>query len=334
MTTLGVKKGRKTMEKMRNIFAVLAFLSVFTLGTVGLAAGFPERPIRMIVFRAAGGGDDIIARMFQPAFEKVLGQKVLVENIPGGATKIGVMALMKSKPDGYTLACSSTESFVVSYYSGTFDSKVWEEMVPIGNLSFEPFTFVEVRSESPFKSWADLVKASKENPGKITCGGPGGSWMEMVYKVVAKAAGMKTAYVPFPGGGPAKIALLGGHVDLRFCNPGEAIAMVRAGKTRGLAVSSSKRMDLMPDVPTFKELGIGKEIELTRSIWGPPGLPSNMISTITKMIETATKNPEFIKLVNDQLLAIVDYRLPEKIKEGLKNFEMENKSEMLELYIK
>ncbi len=244
------------------------------------------------------------------------------------------MTLMKAKPDGYTLLLATTESYVAYYYSGTFDSKVWEEMVPIGNVTFEPFGFVEVRSESPFKSWADLVKAAKENPGKVSCGGPGGGMIELINNVITKAAGIKTRYVPFAGGGPAKIALLGGHVDFRVCNPAEAIAMIRAGKTRGLAVSTDKRMESLPDVPTFKELGIGEAIDMTRSIWGPPKLPSDLVNTITKMIEKATKDPEFIKVAQDQLSSTADYRPPEKIIEYLKNFDKEFGPKLTEMYKK
>jgi tripartite-type tricarboxylate transporter receptor subunit TctC len=322
------------MKKMRITFVIFGFLSIFTWVSIGMAAGYPEKPIRMIIPKSAGGGDDIIARIFQPAFEKVLGQKILIENIPAGSSKVGTMTLMKAKPDGYTLLLATTESYVAYYYSGTFDSKVWEEMVPIGNVTFDPFGFVEVLNDSPFKSWADLVKAAKENPGKVTCGGPGGGMIELINNVITKAAGISTRYVPFAGGGPAKIALLGGHVDYRVCNPAEAIVMIHAGKTRGLAISTDKRVESLPNIPTFKELGIGGGIDMTRSIWGPPNLPLDMVNTITKLIEKATNDPEFIKVARDQLSSNVDYRQPEKIKEYLKNFDKTFGPELRQMYKK
>ena len=194
------------MKKMRSTFAVLAFLSIFTWGSIGMAAGYPEKPIRMINPRAAGGGNDVLARIFQPAFEKVLGQRILIDSIPAGAGKVGTMTAMKAKPDGYTLFFTTTEAFVAGYYSGVFDSKIWEEMVPIGNVTFEPFACVEVRSESPFKSWADLVKEAKKNPGKVLCGSVGGL-LEIVNSVITKAAGIKTVFVPFAGGGPSQAVM-------------------------------------------------------------------------------------------------------------------------------
>ena len=321
------------MKKMGIKILIGGFLVLFSWGTIGMAADFPQKPIRMIIPWSAGGGNDVLCRAFQPAFEKVLGQKILIDNIPAGTTKVGTMELMKAKPDGYTLLFSTTESWLAYYYSKTYDTKVWEQMVPIGNVTSEPYGFVETRIESPFKTWADLVKAAKENPGKLSCGGPGaGGMMELIMNDITKAAGIQTRYVPFAGAGPSKIALLGGHVDFRVCQPPEAITMIRAGKSRGLAVSTEKRMAAIPEVPTFKELGIGGTINLTRSFWGPPKLPSNLANTITKVIEKATKDPEFIKVAQEQLLYTVDYRLPEKMKAELQNFDKEFGPKLVEMY--
>jgi tripartite-type tricarboxylate transporter receptor subunit TctC len=319
------KKGFKNL--------ISGLLILFSWAAVGMAADFPQKPIRMIIPWSAGGGNDVLCRAFQPAFEKVLGQKILIDNIPAGTTKVGTIELMKAKPDGYTLIFSTTESWLAYYYSKTYDIKAWEQMVPIGNVTTEPYGFVETRIESPFKTWADLVKAAKENPGKLSCGGPGaGGMMELIMNDITKAAGIQTRYVPFAGAGPSKIALLGGHVDFRVCQPPEAITMIRAGKSRGLAVSTDKRMEAIPEVPTFKELRIGGTIDLTRSIWGPPKLPSNLVNTITKMIEKATKDPEFIKMAQEQLLYTVDYRLPEKMKTELQNFDKEFGPKLAEMY--
>lgn len=321
------------MKKMGIRILILGFLFLLAWAPVGTAADYPQKPIRMIIPWSAGGGNDVLCRTFQPALEKVLGQKILIDNIPAGTTKVGTIELMKARPDGYTLIFSTTESWLAYYYSKTYDSKVWEQMVPIGNVTSEPYGFVEARIESPFKTWADLVKSAKENPGKLSCGGPGaGGMMELIMNEITKAAGVQTRYVPFAGAGASKIALLGGHIDFRVCQPPEAITMIRAGKSRGLAVSTDKRMEALPDVPTFKELGIGGTIDLTRSIWGPPKLPSNLVNTLTKMIERAMKDPEFIKVAQDQLAYTVDYRPPEKVKAELKNFDKKFGAKLAEMY--
>ncbi len=319
------------MKKVVMLFA--AFLFVLACVSIGMAAGYPNKPIRMIIPWSAGGGNDVLCRAFQPAFEKALGQKILIDNIPAGTTKVGTLELLKSRPDGYTLIFSTTEAWMTYYYSKTYDFKAWEQMVPIGNVTSEPYGFVEARVESPFKTWADLVKVAKENPGKLTCGGPGaGGMMELIMNELNRAAGIKTQYVPFAGAGPSKIALLGGHVDFRVCQPPEAITMIRAGKTRGLAVSTDKRMDALPDVPTFKEVDAGGTIILTRSVWGPPKLPAHIVETVAKAIEKATKDPEFIKVAHEQLLYTVEYRRAEKMKAELKNFEQEFGAKLAALY--
>jgi tripartite-type tricarboxylate transporter receptor subunit TctC len=321
------------MKKMGIKIMIWAFVILFSWATVGTAADFPQKPIRMIVPWSAGGGNDVLCRAFQPYLEKALGGKILIENIPAGTTKVGTMELMKARPDGYTLIFSTTESWPAYYYSKTYESKASDKMTPIGNITSEPYGFVEARVESPFKTWADIVKAAKENPGKLSCGGPGaGGMMELIMNEITKASGVKTQYVPFAGAGQSKIALLGGHIDFRVCQPPEAITMIRAGKTRGLAVSTDKRMELLPDVPTFKELGVGGTIWLTRSIWGPAKLPQNLVQIITTAIEKATKEPEFVKMVQEQLVYTVDYRAPQKMREELEKFDKEFGPKLEESY--
>ncbi len=154
---------------MRITIFILGFLSLFPWSTIGMAADYPQRPVRVIIPWSAGGGSDVLCRAFQPAFEKELGQRILIENIPAGATKVGTMELIKAKPDGYTLLFSN-EAWIPRYYAKVYDTRVWEQMTPVGTITSEPLAFLEVRAESPYKTWADIVKAAKENPGKLSCG--------------------------------------------------------------------------------------------------------------------------------------------------------------------
>ena len=313
------------MRMMRITIFIFGLLSLFPWNTVGIAADYPQRPIRMIIPWSAGGGSDVLCRAFQPGFERELGQRILIENIPAGSTKVGTMDLIKAKPDGYTLLFSN-EAWIPRYYAKVYDTKVWEQMTPVGAITSEPVAFLEVRAESPYKTWADIVKAAKENPGKLSCGNPGvGSPLDVVFKEITEKAGINVRYVPFAGAGPTKIALLGGHVDMRLCQPPEAIAMIRAGKTRGLAVSSEERMKALPDVPTFKELGLisGDLYMLIRGVWGPPKLPANLINTITKKIEKATRDPAFIKVAQDEFIYTVNYQSPEQVRTFLTRFDKE-----------
>jgi tripartite-type tricarboxylate transporter receptor subunit TctC len=307
------------------IAAVLAGLSLFPAFPLpGLGQEFPNKPIRMIVPYSAGGGTDILGRAFQRPLEKELKVKILIENIPAGSTKVGTLEGMKARPDGYTLLLMPSQSWVAYYYSKTYDSRVWEKLTPIGNLTSEPYGFIEVLADSPYKTWADLVKAAKDHPGKLTCGGPGaGGILEILFLEITKAAGIQCKYVPFAGAGPTKIALLGGHIDFRICQPTESIAMIRAGKTRGLAVSTEKRFGPLPDVPTFKDLGIGEAMTLTRGIWGPPGMRPQQVQVLSRGIEKGTKDPDFVKLVEEELVYKVEFKTGPAMQKEILDFDKE-----------
>ena len=309
----------------RSIKFLCSFLLSFPLlasAGQGFCQDFPRKPVRLIISFSAGGGADILARAFQRPLEKALGTRVIVENIPGGSGKVGSMELIKAQPDGYTIMMSSGGSWVGFYYAKLYDFKIWEKATALGNLTTEAYGFVEARTDSPYKTWADLVKAAKEKPGKLTCGGSmSGGVMEITMMDIAKTAGFEIKWVPFAGAGPSGIALLGGHVDIRYCIPAESIAMIRAGKTRGLAIASDKRLPALPDVPTFKELGIGDSIPLSRALWGPPNLPQNIVDIFSRAMEKASKDPEYIKLVEETLLYTVDFYPGSRVMEETRKFD-------------
>lgn len=307
---------------MRSKVILAGLVALIAFGSFASAEKFPTKPIRMIVPWSAGGGSDVLCRTFQPALEKALGQRILIENIPAGSTVVGTMELMKAKPDGYTLMFSN-EAWICRYYAGTYKDKVWQKMTPIANVTSEPLGCIEVRADSPYKTWDDLLAAIKANPGKITCANPGvGSPLDIVFDAIQKAAGVELQYVPFAGGGATKTAMLGGHVDFRVCQPTEALSMVKAGQSRVLAVCNDKRLPSMPDVPTFKEVGMKVDdgYKIIRGIWAPAKMPAALADKISKIVETATKDPDFIKAA-EGLLYTVDYRNPKQVRDFVNNFD-------------
>lgn len=321
------------MKTAKLIWGVVGFLCLLGYSPPGYGEDYPKRPIRMIVTFAAGGGADVLARAFQVPLEKALKTKIIVENIPGGSTKIGVMELMNAKPDGYTLMFMSSTSMIGYYYSKTYDSKVWEKMIPVGNVVTEPWVMVEIRGNAPYQTWPDLVKYAKENPGKITCGAPSaGGMFELTFNEITKMTGIEGKYVPFAGSGPSKVALLGGHTDFRVCTTSEGAASIKAGQTKGVAISTEKRYELLPEVPTFKELGLGGPIWITRAIWAPPNLPSNLLDILSRAVEKSTQDPEFIRLVQDTYSYKVLFYPAPKVKEELKAFEGRFGPKMADFY--
>ncbi len=310
------------MKGVKILLVLVSYLFLAGYAHDGFAQNYPTKPIRVIVPFSAGGSNDLIARTLQKPLGKELKGTIIVENIPAGTTKLGTLEVMKAEPDGHTLLFASHGALMGYFYSGTYDFKVWEKLTIIAQSGDMPYGFLEVRSDSPFKAWADLVSFAKKNPGKLTCGGPGaGGVMNLNVIETAKAAGIDVKYVPFAGAGPSGTALLGGHVDYRVCLPPEAYPNIKAGKTRGLAISYGKRLPEMPDVPTFKELGLMDVIPpLSYDFWGPPNLPESLLNQISKAVEKAVKDPGYLDFCRRMVYQPV-FKDAQTLKEDIKFFE-------------
>ncbi len=309
----------KTGKALRFVLAVAAFLGA---ANACFAQGYPSKPIRVIVPFAAGGANDLVARALQRPLGKVLGGTVVVENLPGASTKIATNEMLKAAPDGHTLLLAGNVALMGYYYSGAYDTKIWDQMTILGQTGQMPWGMFEVRADSPIKTWADLVSYAKKNPGKLSAGGPApGGMMNLFVLETAKSAGIDVTYVPFAGGGPSGTALLGGHVEYRVAQPSEVYPNVRAGKTRGLAVAFATRMPEMPDVPTFKELGIMFDVPpFGFDFWGPANMPAPLANQISKAIEQAIKDPEFTEMAKRLVYQPV-FTGPEALRDSMKNFE-------------
>jgi len=307
---------------MKKVFLVLFFGTFFLLFTHNsFAQKYPTKPVRIIVPYAAGGSNDSVARFLQQPIGKALGGTIIVENIPAGTTKLATLELMKADPDGHTLLHLGVAPLMSYYYSGTYDSKVWEKMTVIVQTAEMPYAVIEVRADSPFKTWSDLVSFAKKNPGKLTCGGPGaGGVMNLIVSETAQAAGIDVKYVPFAGAGPSGTALLGGHIDYRVCQPIDATPRIKAGQTRALGVAYVKRLFEMPDVPTFKELGLPEYPYMDLVLWGPANLSPNIVSQISKAVETALKDPGYVDFCKRLVLQPV-FKDAQMLKEDMKSFE-------------
>jgi len=261
------------------------------------AQQYPSKPVRIIVPFAAGGANDLNGRSLQVPLGKALGGTVIVENMPGASTKIAVDHMLKSAPDGHTLLLAGHGALMSYYYSGFFDNKFWENMIVLGQTGRMPWVGIEVRADAPYKTWAELVEYAKKNPGKMSAGGPApGGMMNLTVLETAKNSGFEVTYIPFKGGGPSGQALLGGHIAYRVAQASEIYPNARAGKTRALAIGFPNRMPEMPDVPTFKELGIMFDVPVFGfDLWAPGGTPPAITNQITKALQQAVKDPDYIK---------------------------------------
>lgn len=296
------------MKKFQALSLVFCLVALLTFIPSAFSRSFPSRPIKIVVNYSPGGAHDIVARALQAPLAEALKTTVIIENVPGGSTKIGTTSVRKSEPDGYTLVIQSVAAWVNYYYGKVYDYKPWVELTPIAGVVSYPSWVIEVQADSPFKTWQDLVKEAKKRPGKLTCSGPSATGaLAYGYKVATKAAGIKTRYVPFKGNKPAQTALLGGHVDFSITGTGNSVRMMQAGKTRALAISSNGRYYAMPDVPTFTELGLSAPDNGFLAIYAPGGLSQDIAAVLTKGFEKALKDPGYVDLVKNRYFMSPDY---------------------------
>jgi tripartite-type tricarboxylate transporter receptor subunit TctC len=297
-------------------------LALVTAGAA-FAQNFADRPIKIIVPFAAGGANDLIARALQKPLGDALGTTVIVSNVPGGSTKIAVSELQRAAPDGHTLMLAGHAALLGYYYSGgIYDTKFWKELTILGQTGQMPYGMLETRTDSPFKSWRDVVAFAKQNPGKLSVGGPAqGGMMNLIVLETAKAAGIDVIYVPYRGGGPSGMAMLAGEVSYRVAQPPEVYPNVVAGKSRPLAVAFHSRIPEMPDVPTVKELGMNVDIPAFGfDMWGPDKMPPAVANKITEAIKTAIKDQAFIDVAKRLLYQPV-FTGPEELKASMRSFE-------------
>jgi tripartite-type tricarboxylate transporter receptor subunit TctC len=275
----------------------LAGIVLCALWTVAGAQDYPTKPITMIVPFPPGGVADIVGRPLAASMEKHLKQPVVVTNRTGAGGAVGMTAAAKAAPDGYTVltTLSSISIFPVSDpLNGKAAPYELKDFAPIALLTADP-TVLVVRADSPYKTIQEFIAGAKANPGKINYSSSGVyGTLHVAMEMFANAAGIKLFHVPYQGGGPALTALLGGQVEALASGPSAAAAQMKAGKVRVLASWSTERLKLLPDVPTFNELGY-KDVEFY--IWAgmvvPAATPAPIQQKLREAVRAAVNDPAF-----------------------------------------
>jgi tripartite-type tricarboxylate transporter receptor subunit TctC len=318
---------------IRKLNLALAVLVSLGVAQAASAQTYPSKPIRIIVPFAAGGANDLSARAIQQPLAKDprrhgdrreragrFDQDRDRAGRQGAARRPHADARRPSCADGLLLFRRRRGEVLAQD-----DDPRPDRPVSVGHA--------EARADAPFKNWQELVAYAKKNPGKLNVGGPApGGMMNMIVLETAKAAGINVTYVPYKGGGPSGLALLGGQVDYRVAQPSEVHPNVKAGKTRALAVAGPQRMDEMPDVPTLRELGIAFDVPpFGFDFWGPANMPSALAQRITSAIEQAVKDPAFVE-ASKVLVYKPVFTGPDKLQESIRNFESNLGPKMLEMF--
>src|SRR5580692_8562547 len=223
------------------------------------ADSYPSRPVHLIVFYTAGGGNDIIARLMGQWLSERLGQAFIIENRPGGGGNLGTEYVVRAAPDGYTLLLSSTANTVNASLYNNLDFNFIRDIAPVASISYEPNIMV-VNPSVPAKTIPEFIAYAKANPGKINFGSAGiGSSQQMSGELFKMMAGIDMTHIPFRGTAPALTSLLAGQVQLMFASMPATIEHVRSGQLRALGVTIPKRSDVLPDVPSVSEFLPGFE---------------------------------------------------------------------------
>jgi len=276
----------------RTLIAALAVLSALATGGVSHAA-YPERPITLIVPFAAGGPTDIIARIVSTAFQKALGQSVIVDNRGGGGGNPGMAIAARAAPDGYTLLLTSTAIAVNQALYKNLPYDPIKDFVPICELVNAP-NVLFVRAESDIKTVADLVARAKAAPGALNYSSPGaGTKSHLTVEQLKLRAGIDMVHIPYRGGGPATMAVLERTVDVGSVALAPVEPLIKDGKFRALAVTGAERWFSLPDVPTMIEQGYpGFVSDTFNALFAPTGTPPEIVALLSKTSRAALATPE------------------------------------------
>jgi tripartite-type tricarboxylate transporter receptor subunit TctC len=277
---------------MKRIVAVL-FCALYA-GVVPAQSDYPNKPVRLVISFPAGGISDVLARALAIPLSKQLGQQVVVENKPGAGTTIAADYITKQAPDGYTLWLQdiTTHAINVALYSRLpYDSM--KDFTHIAMVASTPLMLV-VHPSTPANSVGDLIALLKANPGKYTYGSSGnGTIVHLSAEMLKSAAGVDALHVPYKGSNPATQAILAGEVSFVFSTMPPAVASVRGGRLRALAVTTPKRVGAVPDVPTMIEAGLPNfEIVLYSGILGPKGMDRALVRRLNQEFAKVVQAPE------------------------------------------
>jgi tripartite-type tricarboxylate transporter receptor subunit TctC len=281
---------------MRRHGSVVALLIAGLTCAAGLAAAqtYPSRPVMIVVPFAAGGGNDIMARLLAQHMSRTLGQQFVIDNRAGAAGTIGARAVAKSTPDGYTLMVGHSGVFGVApslYTNVGYDPR--KDFAPIGLIaSFQQI--LVVHPSLPVHSVNDLLALARKDPGKISYASAGiGSGSHVSTELFASMAQVKLTHIPYRGSGPAQGDLIAGHVPMAITTVPPAIAQVRSGLLRAIAVTGDARLPILPDVPTVTESGVpGYVAVIHYSMVAPAGTPRAIVERLNAELNAALKSDD------------------------------------------
>ena len=290
------------MQRIKGFIAhtCLAVACLALLPASGLkAADYPTRPPHIIVGYPAGGSTDIVARLIGDWLSKRLGQQFIVENRPGAGNNLATEAVTKAAPDGYTLILVNPANTINASLYKNLNFVFLRDIDPVAGVIRVP-NVMEVHPSVPAKTVAEFIAYVKANPDKVNVASSGnGTSIHLSGELFKVMTGIKMTHVPYKGSAPMLTDLLGGQVQITFDNLPSSIQHIKAGKLRALAVTTAKRSDELPDVPTVAETVPGYEASAFFGFGVPHGTPKEIVDRLNAEINLALKDPAILAKLKD-----------------------------------
>ncbi|ABX38404.1 tripartite tricarboxylate transporter receptor family protein [Delftia acidovorans] len=272
------------------LFSALALHAPAALAS---ADSFPNKPVRIIVPVAPGGSADKLTRTLADKLAALWGQSVVVENVAGASGTIGAAKVAKAAPDGYTLLQQGEGLTLNGLLFAQLPYDTQKAFTPIIKAVVNPQVLV-VNPATGLNTLGDYLARAKAKPQSISLGLPGnGGIAHVAHEILTQETGAKVNYIPYPGGGPASLDVLGGHTDATLITLAAVTEYVRAGKLRALAVTTPYRSDALPQVPTMAEAGVpGFSVESWQGYFAPAGTPAPIVAKINRDLQTVLQAPD------------------------------------------
>ena len=298
------------------IICLVIFSSIFSV-SFSFTQEFPQRPIECVVPYSPGGQTDTLGRAIAEYFE--IGQPMVVINMPGAGASLGAMEVYNAEPDGYKLLLIAKEAQLLYYLSGMIPAPTWKEMIPLGILTFDT-DMVTVSKDSPLNSWQDLLDYANENPGELTWGSAGtGSSNHVFSEIIFNEFDVDITYTPYQGNADARVAALGGHLDVLFGTISEARSLIESGDLKPLLIISNQKSKFLPEVPIISDYGVDLNLGISTGLWAPPNTPEEVINKLSVELKRLVDKKEFVDLVENKLNYEIVWIDSEEIKETMEN---------------
>jgi tripartite-type tricarboxylate transporter receptor subunit TctC len=284
---------RQLMHRAAGAAALLA------VSRFAWAQTYPSRPVRIIVGFAAGGPNDILARLIGQWLSERLGQPFVIENKPGAGSNIATEAVVRASPDGYTLLLVGSPNAINATLYDKLNFNFIRDIAPVASLIRGVLVMV-VHPSVPATTLPEFIAYAKANPGKLSYGSGGvGGITHITPELFKMMAAVNMVHVPYRGVAPALTGLLGGQVQVLFANPAQSIQYIRAGKLRALAITTATRLEALPDIPTVGEFVPGYEASSVFGLGAPNNTPTEIIDKLNNEINAALADPKFkVRLAN------------------------------------